>query len=227
MARKKVETNTTSKKRVVKKTPVVEEVSLSKVSLRQNYLNRVNKKTVAIAAVVVGLGLLAFVASKYLVVAWVDNKPISRFDLMGELDKRYGKDTREQLIVQSLIASEAQKKNVSVSDVDIDAEVKKIETEQGGADKLNQALQMQGISQGEFRNLVRLQLLRQKLFSGGTSVSDGEVEAYITENKAQLPETIDDKIKSSIKDELLQQKTAATYSAWLKDAIAGSRVKRI
>lgn len=227
MARKKVETKTTPKKRVVKKTPVVEEVSFSKVSLRQNYLNRVNKKTVAIAAVVVGLGLLAFVASKYLVVAWVDNKPISRFDLMGELDKRYGKDTREQLIVQSLIASEAQKKNVSVSDVDIDAEVQKIETEQGGADKLNQALQMQGISQGEFRNLVRLQLLRQKLFSGGTSVSDGEVEAYITENKAQLPETIDDKIKSSIKDELLQQKTAATYSAWLKDAIAGSRVKRI
>lgn len=228
MPRKKAETNTTPKKRVVKKkSPVVEDVSLSEVSSRPSYLNKLNKKNIAIAAVVVGLGLLAFVASKYLVVAWVDNKPITRLDLMNELNKRYGKDTREQLIIQALIASEADKTGVNVSEADIDAEIKKIEGEQGGADKLNQALEMQGISQGEFRNLVKLQLLRQKLFSSGAGVTVEEVEKYIEENKAQLPETIDDKLKSSIKDELAQQKIAATYSAWLKDALAGSRIKRI
>lgn len=228
MPRKKTETNTTPKKRVVKKkSPVVEDVSLSEVSSRPSYLNKLNKKNIAIAAVVVGLGFLAFVASKYLVVAWVDNKPITRFDLMNELNKRYGKDTREQLIIQALIASEADKTGVNVSEADIDAEIKKIEGEQGGADKLSQALEMQGISQGEFRNLVELQLLRQRLFSSGAGVTVEEVEKYIEENKAQLPETIDDKLKSSIKDELAQQKIAATYSAWLKDALAGSRIKRI
>lgn len=217
---------TATKKKTTKRVAkVVEETPLETTSFRRPDFR--NKKMIAAVALIAGVGLLAFLASKYLVVAWVDNKPITRLELLSELNKQYGKDTREQLIVKSLIASEASSKGLTVADSDIDAEIKKIEEQQGGAEQLSQALQMQGISNADFRELVRLQILRQKLFSGGEPVTDAEVERYIEENKTQLPEAIDDKLKASIKDELAQQRIAATYSAWLKDALSGGRVKRI
>jgi Flp pilus assembly protein TadB len=38
---------------------------------------------------------LAYLASRFLVVAWVDNKPLTRFAYYSQLDQKYGKDLRE------------------------------------------------------------------------------------------------------------------------------------
>lgn len=224
-----------------KETPAVKETKITKsestVSLKDQALlqvnrlkevkNRVPRKIFWGVVVAVGLVLLGWLASKYLIVAWVDGQPITRIELLGELEKRYGKDTREQLVIQKLIANEAKNRGTNVSDAEINTEIKRIEQEQGGADKLQQVLQMQGIKESEFKELVRLQLLRQKMFGANANVTDKEVNDYIEQNKAQLPEKIDDALKSRIKEEIKQQKIAADYNAWLQEALNGTRVKRI
>jgi foldase protein PrsA len=197
-----------------------------------------NKKMGILLAIVLGVGLLLFFGSRFLVVAWVDQKPITRFEYLQQLDNRYGKDLKEELIVQKLLENEAQKKNINISNQELGDEIKKIEEQQGGADKLNQILQAQNISRDEFSKLIKLQLMRTKLFSEGASISDEEVNKYIDENKEALPVNKDEqgndidpktdqKLKDSIKEQLLQQKINQSFSTWLQENLQGSRVSRV
>lgn len=228
----KTSTKSAATKRSSKKeTPVVvestKETTVSVVERLREVKNRIPKKLFWGALIALGLILLGWLASKYLIVAWVDGQPVTRIELLGELEKRYGKDTREQLVIQKLIANEAKNRGTSVSDDEINTEVKRIEQEQGGVEKLQEVLQMQGISQTEFKELVRLQLLRQKMFGTNINVSDEEVNQYIEQNKAKLPEEIDDALKARIKEEIKQQKIAQGYNTWLQEALNGTRVRRI
>lgn len=229
----KTSSATVSKKTTKKVTKITTPVETTNSSINFNSIKakaieiKDNKKTLPIAVVVVGLITLAILASKYLVVAWVGNSPITRIGLYQEMEKRYGKDTREQLIMQQLINDEAKSKGISVSDAEIATEIQNIQKEQGGADKLNEVLKLQNISQTDFKDLVKMQLLRQKMFGTNVEVTDKELEDYLTQNKDQLPETVDDKMKADIKNNLKQQKVAQNFNTWLQEALKSSKVKRI
>lgn len=198
----------------------------------------VSRRTAYIILLIVGLAVLMYVANKYLVVAWVDKKPVTAFEYYSTLSKRYGKDVSEELIVQKLLESEAAAKGIKVSDEELDAEVKKIEEQQGGADKLQQILQAQNISEDEFHRLVKLQLLRTKMFADVAMVTDTDVDAYIAENGEAFAPTTDastgatvdpkqdPKLRESIMEQLKQQKTNASFSAWLQGARQSDRVKK-
>ncbi len=194
---------------------------------------RVKRKYLLPLLGLVLLLVLAWLASRYLVVAWVDKRPITRFDYYKQLDKKYGKDLKEQLIVETLIDSEAQKRGVSVNGQEITNEIKKIETEQGGASQLDQVLQMQGISRDELKKLVRLQLLRQKMFASSANITDNEINSYIAQNKASLPSTdpndasAEANLKNNVRQQLMQQKLNATFSSWLKGNLNSDRVIRL
>lgn len=196
----------------------------------------ISRKTTYIILLALGLVVLLFAANKYLVVAWVDKTPVTVFEYYDTLSKRYGKDVSEELIVQKLLQSEAKTKGVEVSDDELAAEIKKIEEQQGGADKLQQILVAQNISENEFHRLVELQLLRTKLFADGSNVTDQDVDQYIEENKDAFAPTTDangattdpktdQKLRDSIKDQLKQQKTNASFSAWLQGARQSDRVQ--
>ncbi len=159
-------------------------------------------------------------------VAWVDNKPITRVELYKDLDQKYGKDMREQLIVQQLLEDEARNKDAVATNDEVNAQIKKIEDQQGGADRLKEVLQVQGINQDEFKKLVRLQILKEKIFGRGIDVSDDEVNKYVESNKQQFPE-VTDKLKSDVKEQLRQQKINNNFNAWLKDTLQSSRIRRV
>jgi parvulin-like peptidyl-prolyl isomerase len=196
----------------------------------------ISRKTAYIILLAIGVAVLLYAANKYLVVAWVDKMPVTVFEYYSTLSKRYGKDVSEELIVQKLLESEAKAKGIVVSDEELNSEIKKIEDQQGGADKLQQILTAQNITQDEFHRLVKLQLMRSKLFADGAMVTDGEVDQYITENKDAFAPTTDangvttdpktdQKLRDSIKEQLQQQKTNASFSAWLQGARQSDRVQ--
>jgi parvulin-like peptidyl-prolyl isomerase len=196
----------------------------------------ISRKTSYIILLALGVVVLLFAANKYLIVAWVDKNPVTVFEYYNTLSKRYGKDVKEELIVQKLLESESKSKGIAVSNDELDAEIKKIEEQQGGADKLQQILQAQNISEDEFHRLVKLQLMRTKLFADSAMVTDQDVDQYITENKDAFAPTADangqttdpktdQKLRDSIKDQLKQQKTNASFSAWLQGARQSDRVK--
>lgn len=187
----------------------------------------------AIVVILAFIGVL-FTISRFWVVAWVDNKPITKFELYALLEKRDAGKTTEELIVQRLLESEGKKQNQAVTDAEIQSEIKKIEDQQGGAAQLDQILSIQQLTRDDFAKLVRLQLLKQKLFSGGVNVTTDEVTKYIEENKEALPAAVLNnpegseaaQLKLNVEEQLRQTKINDNFNKWLQDNLNGSRVMR-
>src|SRR3990167_597797 len=232
-AKKKTTTKVTAQEIKAKKSPsrkTKSEDFSSEISYKEDGPQKskfLTKKVVFPTLLVLVVVALLFAGGRYMVVAWVDNKPISKFEVYSELDKRYGEDLKQELIVEKLIVSEASKNRVNVSNDEINAEIAKIETQQGGAEQLNQILQIQKISRDDFQKLVKLQLLKQKLFGKDINITDEEVNSYLETNKDALTassQTIDDKFKEGIKEQLKQQKVNENFNNLLNENLSGSRV---
>lgn len=194
----------------------------------------ITRKYIYAVLIVLGLIGVIFVSSKYWVVAWVDNKPVTKFELYSLLEKRYGKDASEELIVEKLLLSEAQKQRLDVPAAEVQAEIVKIETQQGGAEQLNQILTVQNLSRPDFEKLVKLQLLKAKLFGKEANITEGDVDKYIEENKASLPPAVlankegseAAQLRAGVQEQLKQMKVNQNFNTWLDEALKSTRVIR-
>lgn len=179
------------------------------------------------------LALLIYFGYKFSVLAWVDSTPVTRFQLYQELDKKYGKDLREQLITETLIKNEAKKQGVVISQGELDIQIGKIEEQQGGKDKLDQILTLQGMTRQDLDTQIRYQLLIEKMFGKDIAVADNEIKDYIDKNKDQFPDFSDDessesaKIKTGVADLLKRQKVGQSFNDWLKQALESPRIVRL
>lgn len=230
---------TNKKRQVVRKSRAknvssTEALEVKEVSPKINFKGLKFSKKVRYTLVgVLSVGLLLLLLGKYMVVAWVDNKPVTRFEYYSVMDKKFGNETRENLIVEKLFMSEAAKRRVSVTNQEVSDEIKKIEERAGGADQLAQALQANGMSQEDLNQRIKLELLKQKMFGEGITVSDEELDKYIEENKQSLPTTITDntssesaRLKEGLKEQLKQQKVDEDFNKWLSEVLKSSRVVR-
>lgn len=246
MATKKTTKKTTAKSRnteqkvsAPKKTSrkkQTEEVNFSEVDSsseprKSRFLTR--KYLYAVAIVLAIIGLL-FAASRFWVIAWIDNKPLTKFELYSLLEKRDEGRTTEELIEEKLLLSEGAKQRQSVNDAEVEAEIKKIEEQQGGAEQLDQLLAINRTSRDDFKKLVSLQLLKAKLFGAGINITEDDVNKYIEENKTALPPNILNNPESSeaaqlregVKEQLKLLRVNENYNNWLNQNLNSSRVMR-
>lgn len=160
------------------------------------------------------LGLIYF-SVRFFLVASVNGQLIGRLTIIQELEKQGGKTTLETIISKTLINQEAKKRKVNVSQKNIDAEIQKIETNvtaQGS--NLDQALQQQGMTKNDLTDEIKLQLLVTKMVDNNISVTDKEIDDYLTSQKNQsslgsaqpTPELTRDQAKGAIKQQKLQAK---------------------
>lgn len=233
---RKSELKVSSPKKTARKTKASEEnfsdIDSSSKTPKTRIITR--KYLYAVLIVLALIGVL-FASSRLWVAAWVDNKPITKFELYSVLEKRYGKDATEELIVEKLLLSEAQKQKQDISEAEVQSEIAKIEKQQGGPEQLNQILTVQNLSRADFQKLVKLQLLKSKLFGKDINITDADVEKYIEENKASLPaETLANKesseaaqLRAGVKEQLKQTKVNGNFNNWLNDALKSTRVARV
>lgn len=203
-----------------------------------------NKRMVALLLLFLGILLISYFAYKGVVLGWVDYTPITRIQLYSQLEGRYGKEMKDQLVTEALILNESSRRGVRVSDEELGAEVKKIEDQQGGAEKLAQILELQGLSMDELKRQLKYRLMITKMFGENINISDEEINQYYTENKAAFnansSQTNPDgsavlgatqeasptgQLKEEIKGQLKQQKLSDEYSKWLEQAKSSERVK--
>lgn len=178
------------------------------------------------------LGILIFVAVLYLfrnliIAATVNGQPISRVSVISELEKQGGKQALDSLITKTLITQEARKRKVIVSQSDIDGELKKINAnlaKQG--QKLDQVLQLQGMTKDQLVEQIKLQKMIEKMI-GVTAISDKEVDAYIASNKESLPQGQDEKTqRTNVKNQLQQQKLNEKAQKFLEDLRNKAKINR-
>ena len=90
----------------------------------------------------------------WLIVAIVDKQPIWRWQFNSTLSRQYGQSTLSQLIDQKLIDKAIKKAGIQASEKEIEEKIDETEKNLGGLN-LKEALEMQGISQEEFRKQIK------------------------------------------------------------------------
>lgn len=184
---------------------------------------KIKNPRVFIPLIILVLLFLAFLLKGLFIAALVNGQPISRLSVISQLEKQSGKDTLNQIVTQVLVQQEASKKNINVSQQDVDGQISKIEAQlktQGVT--LDQALSSRGMTRADLSGQIRLQLELQKLV-GPVKVTDAQVTSYITANKDQMPQGLsDDQIKAQatqqVEQQMVQQKEQALVQQLQKDA---------
>ncbi len=98
-------------------------------------------------------------------VAMVNGDPVLKDELFEVLYAQGGADALEQLVARKLIAQEAERMNIEISEAELDEEIEQIVSEnfQGSRDDFLSVLELYGISEESFVEDARLNLLVRKL----------------------------------------------------------------
>lgn len=182
-------------------------------------------KKIALLSIVFWILILGVIAYAYLIFAWVDRTPLNRIELYKRLEEKYGKNVKEEMIAEVLLRSESAKRDVVVSDGEVDFRISQIAQAQGGEEKLKQLLQLQNLSIDVVKRQIKSQLIIERLFDKEATVSAKEVEDYIDENKKQLPKITDEtsseaaNLRRDVENQLKRQKISQLFNEWLRQAL--------
>ncbi len=223
---KKPSKNTKRVKEEVMSASLMEDTKPTKMAVSDSPKKQTNKRTLLLlGTLAVVLGLLYYFKDLF-VVATVNGKPITRFEIVNELEKKNGKDVVDNLVTKNLIMQEAAKKNVTVSQDDVNNELAKIEEDLKAQNQtLDQVLQMQGLSKADVEENLRIKLYIERLLADEVQVSDDDAKKYFDENKTMYGKDAKfDDVKDQVKDQLKQQKLQEKFQTWLNDLKANAKI---
>lgn len=179
-----------------------------------------------IAALVI-LILTVAISKGLLVAAIVNGQPITRFEVINELEKQTGKQTLQSIVTKTLITQEAKKQNVTVSDDEVNAELEKAKKNiEASGQKLEDILALQGLTLDAVKEQIKVQKIIEKLLSSNITVEDKEVDEYIAQNQEMYATATDTaQLKETVKEQLKQQKLTTSFQTWLADLEQKASVK--
>lgn len=204
---------------------VVENESNEELSEMETRDIRISKKAILIFGIVVLVLLLGYYCKGVFFAAMVDGSPITRLEVIRVLEKSSGKQALESLVVQKVLANEAKKRGITVSDDEITAETKRISDSvaaQGAT--LEAALKQQGVSLEDFSKQLVTQIQVEKMLGDKIAVSPAEVDAYIAAQKYDIPSDKLAAAKVEIAETLKTAKTTKEGKAFVDALRAAARV---
>lgn len=185
----------------------------------------ISKKIIILAAAVLLAGALFYFKNVFLV-ASVNGEIIDRLSLIREMDKQTGKRTLQSLVSKALILQEAKKQNASVSQKEIDEEIKKIEQSfEGSGQKLDTVLASQNLTKADLVEQVTMQKLIEKMLAKDIKVSDKEISESMSQAGGEVTEATEQaKLKDSIQEQLRQQKLSEKFQSWITDLQSKAKI---
>ena len=212
-------------KEIIEDTDVLENQVTSPENVYVKILKHKKALIASGAVILVALGL--FFAKGLFIAATVNGSPISRLSVIRELEERSGKQALESLIQKKLIEAELNKKGITITQEEIDIELKRIEGQvvsQG--ETLKDVLVAQGMTEEQLREQVAVQKKLEKLLADKTQVSDEELNAYIENNKITPPEGVKiEDFRKQLSDQLKQQKFSQEAQKWISDLTTNAKIR--
>lgn len=139
-----------------------------------------------LVGLIVLFAVLTVVNKGWLVAATVDGQPVFRWQLSNTLISRYGQQTLEGMIGETLIAKEARKSGVIVTDGEMKDKQKEILSSLGTNVSLEDFLKFQGLSEKDFQQQLKIQLTVERLLTKDLSITEKDIDNYIATNRATL-----------------------------------------
>lgn len=178
--------------------------------------------------IIVVLGLVVFFVSHkgLLVAAVVDGRPIFRWQLNSVMVSRYGQQTLDSMISQSLIDQEAKKAGVTVSQADIAKKESDLLGTLGSNVSLDDVLKYQGMTKTDFEDQLKLQLSVEKLLGKDITVTDAEIDNYIATNGSTLTATDEAGLRAEAKQAIFSEQINAKLQTWFTGIKAKASILR-
>lgn len=197
-------------------------------SLRNNFKTRWDKHPslypLVAVLLVVALALAGlFLFNRGLFLAGVINsRVVTTPEFYSKLAKSGGEATFDSIVRDTLIRQEAQKKNITVSDQEIDERIKKIEDRLGGKEALDQALSQSRVTLKDLRDQVASQALAEKILENDIKVSEEEITKFMEENK----QTTEGQSRDNIKEQLQSQKFNERFNTWYEELKKNAQISK-
>lgn len=148
--------------------------------------------TALILAMVVFLSL---VLVKDDAIAKVDGESISKDELYDEMVKLYGTATVDQLISDKIVAKEAKKQKINITNEEIKEELEQLKESYGGEEVFNQTLESNNTTLADVEADIKNYLTIKKLLEPEIEITDEELKTYFDENKDSFGEA--EQVKAS------------------------------
>lgn len=177
--------------------------------------------------VLAGLFLILIATNKgWVVAAVVDGRPIFSWQLHQTLRTRYGQQTLEGMIGEVLIAKEAQKSGVSVSDEDLKAKQKEILSSLGTEVTLTDFLKFQGLTESDFNQQLKMQLTVERLLTKSMDISQSDIDNFIATNAASLVATQPAELREEAKKAIISNEVNEKLQPWFLELRQKSNVMK-
>lgn len=175
-------------------------------------------KNIHLIFLVLILGVAIGVYARYWNVASVNGKGITRMAYYKNLRKSDANQILDQMIIESLIKSEAVKKGVKVEANVISDEIKIIEDQiKTQGQTLDEALAARGMTKTDLENSIELQKIVEKMATSSAEITQVQIDEFLKTNKTQLPaKATKDELQKLAKDELTKQASDSAISTWLE-----------
>jgi foldase protein PrsA len=195
------------------------------IIIKKNVNIKINLKKAIIVAIILAIGILAFCLKGFFIAATINGQPISRLAVVRELESVSGKSALDSLITQKLVGDEAKKKGISVSDDEINAEMKKAEAqikEQGKT--LDEALAAQNMTLADLKKQIAFQKTLEKILGDKLNVTAEEITKYMADNQITPPSGQEVSYQEQIVNLLKQQKFNAEAQALIDSLRAAAKI---
>jgi foldase protein PrsA len=156
-----------------------------------------NKKlSFIIVVLMIAIGIfLSAALSKDKAVAKINGDSISKDELYDVMVEQYGAAAVEQLIADKIVASEAKKEKVTITDKELNTEVDKLKESYGGEEVFEQMLTSNNTTVDDLKEELKSYLTLRKLLVPQIEITDDELKTYFEENKESLGEA--EQVKAS------------------------------
>lgn len=204
----------------------VETLKISEIPAEKKPGQKVNVFPLVFVLTVIILGLTGYLFRDRIFAATINGKPIFRYELNQRMTKSFGKEVLENLIVEKLIAEEAAKNNIVVTQQEIDDEVSRLSENLGPDTKLEDVLSFQGMTLEDLKEQLRLKIQVNKILNNEVAVSDEEIEDFVKNNAQMLSATDSGEQKNEARSLLMEQKINQAFGTWIDEAIKNSKITR-
>ena len=186
-----------------------------------------NRNQLLIGLLVVVVLVLIYYFKGVFVAALVNGKPITRIEVVRELEKNSGQEVLESLISKTLILQEAGRRNIMVQEKEIDTEMKKIEKAVSGqGQSFDEALKAQNITRQDLRERLKVELLVEKLVKDRVKVTEAQIDDFLRTNEETLPENLsEEELRQGAKQQLESQELNQAAQKLLADLKQKAKIK--
>jgi foldase protein PrsA len=156
-----------------------------------------NKRTVLIILILlITMGIsLSSALKKDETVAKINGEAISKDDLYSEMVDQYGAATIDKIIGDKIVAAEAKKQKINITNSILNKEVEKLKASYGGEEAFKQALESNNTTLAFLKQDLKNYLTIKQLLEPQIEITEEEMKTYFDENKDSFAEA--EQIKAS------------------------------